>query len=160
MARMIIRSTGPVDIRRCVVADLEGAPKIGELLAEYAAESATPGLGQQDPQWSTYYAMEKVGVLRVIGAFVGSRLVGFMIIIFAPLPHYGKLAGSTESYFVTASSRNSGAGLRLLREAELMGQELGVAGFFVSSPTEGRLAGVLPHVGYTQTNSVFFKSFA
>lgn len=149
-----------ITIRRCAVADMEGAPNIDALIEEYGAESSIAGLGPQSPQFDMYRKMEEVGLLRVLGAFDGAHPVGFIFLILAVIPHYGAFAASTESFFVTSSARKSGAGLRLLHEAEKWAKELGAVGLLASAPVGGRLSEVLPHVGYTQTNSVFFKALS
>lgn len=149
-----------IAIRPCTVSDMENAPNLAALLAEYGAESAIEGLGQANAQTETYRQMEAVGVLHLIGAFQGDELVGFLIMIVSVLPHYGKRIASTESFFVASAARKGGAGLKLLREAERLAESLGAMGFFVSAPMGGRLMRVLTAKRYRETNRVFFKVLA
>ena len=65
-----------------------------------------------------------------------------------------------ESYFVASKHRKSGAGLALLREAERIASDRGAHALLVSAPHGGRLADVMPRVGYRETNRVFFRSLA
>lgn len=146
-----------VDIRRCAVDAVEHAPNSIALLSEYAAESSIAQLGTPAAQWATYRQLVEAGSAHFIGAFQGDDLVGFLVMLVAVLPHYGLRVASTESFFVARTARKSGAGLQLLHEAEQLATELGAAGFFVSAPTGGRLAKVLPGVGFAETNQVFFK---
>ena len=146
-----------ISIKPCSVADIESAPNVADLLAEYAEESALDALGGANPQWETYRQMEAVGVARVLGAFQREKLVGFLVLLVSIVPHFGKLLASTESFFVAKSARKTGAGLKLLREAENIARDTGAVGFFVSAPMGSRLAKVLPGVGYRETNRMFFR---
>ena len=146
-----------ISIKPCSVADIESAPNVADLLAEYAEESALDALGGANPQWETYRQMEAVGVARVLGAFQREKLVGFLVLLVSIVPHFGKPLASTESFFVAQSARKTGAGLKLLREAENIARDTGAVGFFVSAPMGSRLAKVLPGVGYRETNRMFFR---
>ncbi|MHB1371263.1 MAG: GNAT family N-acetyltransferase [Pseudomonadaceae bacterium] len=148
-------------IRPCSIDDLEFAPNIGELLAEYAQESAIRGLVPASAQFEQYRQLVDAGVMRVIGAFHGETLVGVIALIASVIPHFGCLVASTESFFVAAAARKTGAGLRLLREAERVAGEMGAVGLFVSAPLGGQLADVLDaHSAYAETNRVFFRGLA
>lgn len=147
-------------IRRCTVAELEQAPNIGALLAEYGAESSIAELGPSTAQFDAYRNLEAAGAAHPFGAFQGDDLVGILILLVAVLPHYGARVASTESFFVTRRARKSGAGLRLLHAAEHRAHELGASGIFVSAPVESTLERVLPVVGYRETNRVFFRELA
>jgi GNAT superfamily N-acetyltransferase len=104
--------------------------------------------------------LEQVGTAHTIGAFREDDLVGFIIVLVAVLPHFGRRVASTESFFVAQSERKSGAGLQLLREAERLARELGAVGFFVSAPIGSRLASVMPRARYREASTIFFRSFA
>jgi GNAT superfamily N-acetyltransferase len=67
------------------------------------------------------------------------------------------MVGVVESFFVGKAYRKSGAGLRLLHEAEKYALKNNLPGLLVSAPFGGDLAVVLPHVGYIETNRVFFR---
>ncbi len=147
----------PISIKPCAVADVESAPNVAELLAEYAEESALDALGGANPQWETYRQMQAMGVAHVLGAFQGDTLVGFLVLLVSIVPHFGKPIASTESYFVARAARKAGAGLKLLHEAEQIASQAGAVGFFVSAPIGSRLAQVLPGVGYRETNRLFYR---
>lgn len=150
-----------LSIRPCSIADLQSAPNIGDLMAEYSAESSIHDLGQVSAQWETYKAMAEAGVLHPFAVFDGdSALAGFMLLIISVLPHYGLPIAVSESFFVTESIRKTGAGIRLLREAERFAVDRGAIGMLVSSPVGGRLASILPRSGYKATNEVFFRRLA
>lgn len=150
-----------ISVRRCSVAELEAAPNLGELLAEYAAESALPELGAPAPQVAIYRKLEEAGVLRPVAAFEGDRLLGFISPLCSVLPHYGVVAATVESFFVPRALRKKGIGLELLAEAELVAQVAGARALFLSAPAGGSLARVLDRRGgYRLSNVVHVKALA
>lgn len=148
-----------ITIRLCAASELLDAPNRHELWDEYASESAIAGLPKPVVQSDTYKMLEQAGALQLIGAFSNDKMIGFISVLSNKLPHYGVLMAVSESFFVAKSHRKTGAGLRLLREAERYALSIGSPGLLVSAPSGGRLAGVLPNVGYQETNRVFYKRF-
>src|SRR5437868_2346916 len=144
-------------VARVSLAEIEASPELTALLAEYAAESANDEIGPASPQIGTYRTMEASGLFHTFAAMVDGRLVGFMFLLVPVLPHFGRMVGVTESYFVAAAYRKTGAGLRLLQAAEKTAREAGAVGVLVSAPVGGILERVMPGVGYRETNRVFFK---
>lgn len=144
-------------IRPSTVIELEAAPSFPDLLAEYAAESAIEGMPPPAARMETYRALHDAGVLHVLAAWVDGVLAGFITVLAAPLPHYGRIVAVSESFFVARAHRSTGAGLKLLHAAEDKARELGSPGLLVSAPYEGDLFRVLPRIGYAETNRVFFK---
>lgn len=151
-----------ITIRPCTVDDILAAPNLGALVAEYAVECAIDGLGEPYPRWDTYYKLEAAGVLRIIGAFEDDddNLVGFICLLVTEIPHYSTIVATTESFFVADRARKGGAGLKLLREAERVCADLGAVGFLVSAPANGRLAKIMPRIGFRESNRVFFRKLA
>lgn len=150
----------PITVQPRTVADMEREPNLFALFAEYAQESATPELGAPDVQLPMYRQMEAAGALQLLGAYQGETLVGFLVLIVSVVPHFGKCIASTESYFVTPSARRGGTGIKLLRAAEELARSVGAVAFFVSSPSNGRLAQVMPRMGYRETNRVYMRGLA
>lgn len=144
-------------IQKSTVAELEAAPNIAALLAEYASESAIAGLPPPSAKVETYRHLESVGMLHVLSAISDGELIGFITVLASALPHYSATVAVSESFFVAKAHRNTGAGLKLLRAAENKARELGSPGLLVSAPYGGDLFKVLPRVGYSETNRVFFK---
>ncbi len=147
-------------IKKCTIADLEGASNIQEILDEYAAESSPSikGLPRPMAKVDTYKHLESMNAIHIIGAFSDAVLIGYIIIIAPIMPHYSIRIAVSESFFVLKEHRKTGAGLKLLRAAEEWAKEQGACGILVSAPTDGDLAEVLPRTGYTETNRVFFRS--
>lgn len=146
-------------IRRITFNELCGDPEFQKLVDEYADESAIKGMPEKNPDSNAYQTMERLGMQHFFAAYDDETLVGFVTVLVTPVPHYSCKMGSTESFFVAKEYRKTGLGLRLLREAEACAIEHGAAGFFVSAPSGGRLADVMPRIkGYRETNRVFFRS--
>jgi GNAT superfamily N-acetyltransferase len=148
-----------VTIRESTVDEVFGSEHIDALLTEYGQESAIAGLPSPTPHRELYAAMQAGGLTHILAAFDDDRLVGFLVLIVSMNPHYSQRLGVTESFFVASAHRKTGAGLGLLRAAESLAKRLGAVCMLVSAPSWGRLAGVLPHSGYTMTNIVFCKGF-
>ena len=147
-------------IRKCTISEIENASNIDNILKEYAEESSVKKLPSPLAKADTYKHLESLEAIHIVGAFVNKLLVGY-IISFAPvMPHYSSRIAVTESFFVLKEYRKTGAGLKLLKEAEQYSINAEAIGLFVSAPIGGVLAEVLPNVGYEETNRVFFKRFS
>lgn len=149
-------------IKKCTISDLETAPNIQEILEEYAAESSPSikGLPRPLAKADTYKHLESIGTIHTIGAFFNDLLIGYIIIVPPIMPHYSIRIAVSESYFVLKAYRDTGAGTKLREAAEAWSKEAGAYGILMSAPVSGDLAEILPHVGYSETNRIFFKGFA
>lgn len=127
------------------------------MVEEYAQESATKDMPKPNFAKEMYIGMESMGILKCIQAVDGEKLIGFMVLIATVIPHYSKVAVTTESLFVAKQYRKTGAGLRMIRMAEDFGRSIGAAGIFLSAPEGGKLADVAPRIGYEHASNVFFK---
>ena len=134
-------------------------PNFEALIEEYAQESAIKGLPHPNAKRESYEHLYSVGVMHPWAAYKDRRLIGFIGLLLPVVPHYSEVIGTTESYFVASKYRNTGAGLRLLKAVEQKCKEVGAKGLLVSSPSGGRLAEVMPRLGYAESNVVFFKGF-
>lgn len=146
----------PILIRQCNISEVLNSI---DLLNEYANESAISGLPSPTAKSEMYKHMEIIGALYTIGAYINDILIGYITLLSPVLPHYSVLITVTESFFVAKKHRKGGTGLKLLREAESYAKKQGSPGLLVSAPFGGSLAEVLPHIGYMETNRVFFRNF-
>jgi GNAT superfamily N-acetyltransferase len=147
-----------LELRTCSIDEIQAAPNMAEVLAEYAAESSLP---EPAPQWDTYRTLEAAGHIHPIGAFDDARLVGFVFPIIGPLPHYGTRTATVESFFVLKSERHRNIGIRLMQRTEQLARALGAAAILYSAPAMGalsRLLRVLP--AYRHSNEVFVRELA
>ena len=148
-------------VRQISVAEAFANKEFPALCREYAKESALAGLPDPQEKLSAYQALEASGsdVFSVFGAFLGDTLIGFVALLTPVLPHYGVAVAVAESLFVGSEYRKTGAGLMLIRQAEKRARERRSPGVLFSSPSGGRLAALLPRIGYRETNRVFLKGF-
>lgn len=150
-----------VDIRRCTVAELQAAPNLADLLAEYARESAMPEIGEPNPQEKTYEQLEAAGVLHPVAAFEGDKLLGFILPLVSVLPHYGVLTAVIESFFVLKEERKHGIGLALLASAESLARDLGAKALLLSAPVGSPLTDAMGGLKrFRHSNDVFVTSLA
>lgn len=147
-------------IKKCTISEIENSPNVMDILDEYASESAIAGLPKPNARVEMYKYLENIGSIYALAAFLGEKLIGYITVLSPVLPHYGTVVATAESFFVAKEHRKTGAGLKLLRQAEEYAKSIGSPGLLVSSPMGGNLAFVLPHVGYEETNRVFFRNFS
>ena len=145
-------------IKKCTASEVIHNHAFPALRAEYAAESAVRGLPDPAEKEAMYQLMEANEAFQLFGAFLGAELIGFVAVLAPVLPHYGRVIAITESLFVAAAHRKTGAGMALIRQAERYAREIGSPGLFVSAPSGGRLCAILPRIGYRETNRAFLKT--
>lgn len=147
-----------LDVRQCRFEEVAASPRFADLCAEYSAESGMAGLPTPAPHADTYRLLEQSGKMKIIAAFEGCELVGFLVLLVYLNPHYSALLGVVESFFVAKAYRGSGAGMKLLRQAEATTTAAGAAGPLVSAPVGSLLAAVLDaSKSYRETNRVFLR---
>lgn len=151
---------GKLAVSREPVLTILDSPNVGDLLGGYAAESANSSLGAYNPNRHAYLAMEQAGILYALCAWEDGKLIGFLVMLATVVPHYSRLAATSESFYVLPEKRSTGAGRELMKEAEKLAGELGCVGLFISAPVDSRLDLVLPRAGYKPTNNVYFKCLA
>ena len=146
-----------IEIRPVAVSEIEDNPNFPALAKEYEAEAAIAGFPPPSEKLAVYSNLQRSGMFQAFGAFDGGLLVGFVAVLTPVVPHYGVTIAVTESLFVGRAYRKTGAGLKLLRAAEAHSRAAGSPALTVSAPTGGRLAQVLPRIGYRETNRSFVK---
>lgn len=144
----------------CTVDEIEAAPELAALNAEFIAESQRVPELVGKMNFDTYRALEAAGILTILGAFAGSALVGFFFLIVNDSPHYVGKIGAAELFFVSASHRKNGAGASLLRAAEVVAKDQGAVCMVIAAPTGGSLEVVAPRWGYTPIDTVLAKWLA
>ena len=148
-----------VTYRRLTADEFLCAPNLERLIDAYSDEASIPGMPAYRIHVPTYEMLEDAGALAVFSADYQGEMIGFITILSNLMPHYSAKLSTIESFFVLHEHRRRGAGLGLLRVAERYAAELGSHGLFVSAPSNGQLAKVLPKFGYEQTNRTFFRKF-
>lgn len=145
------------NIRACTFEEVESSG----LLDLYSAECAIDSLPVPSADPNRYAEMIGSGALTILGYFKEDVLVGFISCLVIPTPHYlGRSMVATESIFVHPDHRAGGAGIRLLREAEVFAAVCGAMGLIVAAPAGGKLSKVLASMdNYRLTNEVYIRGF-
>lgn len=147
-----------MDIRTCTPDELLADPDFPALIAEYGDECAIDGIGRPGLHPELYRPLIDAGLLHTRGAYLDGKLVGFIVFILHALPHYAKIVGVSESFFVASAYRKTGAGLGLLREFERVVEAEGGVGTFITAPEGGKLEFALAASRrYANTNTVWFR---
>lgn len=108
-----------------------------------------------------YATMDEVGMLYILTARAGGRLVGYLMAFLMPHFHY-KSAGTmavTDMYFVLPEFR-SGTGLRLFVEFERRMRELKVVQMITSCKVHQDHSRLFELLGWTWTDKTFVKVIA
>lgn len=143
-----------LDLCGVTVAGLMSDPDIEALVAEYEAEAASPELPPAAPQWELYAAWERAGTFELIAAREAGRLIGFVSVLRANLPHYGGSICVVESLFVTSGRRRTGAGRALIKAAQASAAYHGM-GLLITARAGSALEAILPRMGCRHSNTVF-----
>lgn len=149
-----------IAIMPCSVDDIEHAPNLAALNAEFIAESQRVAELVGVMNFATYRALEAAGMLTIIGAFAGETLVGFFFLIVNESPHYTNRIGAAELFFVSEPYRKDGTGARLLQAAEATAKGLGAVCMIIAAPTGGSLEVVAPRWGYAPIDTILAKVLA
>lgn len=148
-----------VNVRPVTVAEVFASPCFEAIGEEYQAECLrNPNLFGAKPDLAIYAKLEAAGLIRAVGAFCEDELIGVCVVLVSSVPHFsGRVIASTETLFVAKAHRASQAGMMLIRAAESVALEVGAGGLYITAPVGGRLEALMPHVGYTQTNTIFYR---
>jgi GNAT superfamily N-acetyltransferase len=95
----------------------------------------------------------------VVIARQAGALIGFVTLLRADVPHYGRPLCVVESLFVAAAHRRTRAGRGLIKAAEAIASVHGAA-LLVTAPAGSALETILPRLGYRHSNTVFVKGAA
>ena len=144
-------------VRKCAVREILESAELPALRQEFADEVATFAAPAPISDMVGYVEMEAVGSLQMFGAFLGERLVGFVGVIVHRIPRCSVSVAVTDGMYVGRAYRNTGAGMKLIRAAEVHAAEAGSPRLMVGTPSDGPLVSILPRLGYAETNRVFSK---
>jgi predicted acetyltransferase len=149
-----------LEIKKSTMFEMESDPKFRPLLAEYGEEVAKTGGLKPCADIDMYYKIERSGSFHVWSARLDNTMIGFISVIVNIFPHYSLLLSSTESYFVGAQYRYTGAGNKLKAVAEDFLEKMDAEGIIITAPKDGPLIKVLANSDeYKEMGKVFFKRF-
>lgn len=111
-----------------------------------------------DPDIARYDAMCKAGIMRALGAFDGSAMVGYSTMFMAPHTFNPRvLCAFTEALFVAPEYRRSSAAHKLIMATEDEAAEHGCQRIYWHTAAGTRLPDTLARRGYRQADIVMEK---
>jgi GNAT superfamily N-acetyltransferase len=150
-----------ITVKKIAYRELDCLPEFHRIIDEYTAESAVEEMLPIKTNVDLYNRLHEAGSLTTLAAYDDELLIGYANFIMTPNLHYSKTVAGTESFFVKAEYRKTGAGIVLLKEMEKLAKEMGAVAFLVSAPTDSKLSTVMDkNKAYKETNKVFFRSLA
>lgn len=147
-----------IDVRRCPVIDIIENENLPVIQQEFSDEVATYIKPASPEKLRGYIDMERAGVMQSIGAFCGEKLIGFVAVLAAKVPRCDAPMAVADGLYVARAYRRTGAGVKLIREAEKYARDIGSPCLAFGTPKDGPLATILPRFGYDLTNIMFTKA--
>ncbi len=141
----------------CTALEIINHPSFEALREEYIEECANAKLPKPQEKIEIYKTLDACGHLYGFAAFHDTTLLGFVFVLAPTMPHYGRLIAVVDSIFVAKKYRKSGAGLKLIRQAEQCAMSIGSPALIISVPLNGDLDKLLPRLKYTATNKAYTK---
>ena len=129
-----------------------------DLLSLYAKESKSKLVPEKNPDFMLYSNLEKLGMFKCFGLYKDNNMVGFITLLITTMPHYSKLAGTVESFYVSKEHRKFGTGKSLLATVEEYLKNLKVDTLFLSAPLDSRLAKANRLFGFKATHMTYIKA--
>lgn len=134
--------------------------EIEEVAASHWAELALDKLlFQRDLDHERYLKMDELGLMHVVTARDGSRLVGYIICFVMPHMHYKSsgLVALADMYFLLREYRKGGLGLRMFREMERGLKARKVIRAHMSCKVHENHTKLFEGMGWTLTDLTFSK---
>lgn len=108
------------------------------------------------PDEQKYRNLEANGMLLILGAFEGDRIVGYSVNVVTNHPHYADLVTcSNDLLFVTEDKRAGRLGLQLIRKTEEAAKERGARLMLWHAKPGTALEKMMPRLGYGVQDIIF-----
>lgn len=149
-----------MQIRHCSADEFLAIRNVGEVIAQYAAESKLEGMPEPHPNYGMYRILEASGLMTVLVSTNGEGdLEGFAVVLVSMLPHYGELVASIESFYVVPEARQKGLGNTLTKAVEVAAKEKGAVALILTAAIGSPLEQVLKaKKRFRHSHNVFLKA--
>ena len=129
------------------------------LQADWAEVESDTDLIPYNPDWDRAFALERQGILKVLSARIGGKLIGLNSFMVMDYFHSkGVLHAFNDLIYVTPTHRGT-AGVRLIRAAEPMLKALGVVRvFYAWKPRRPEVGALLEKLGYHHFETIMLKA--
>lgn len=125
-----------MELLNTTVEQLRGLPDFDLCVEEFGAEaSRVSAYGKVEPDFKAYETLESCGMLRLIAATEGGRLIGFASGFKVPSLHHPKSVLYLDCIFVRKSRRRGGPALRLFRIMRSLAHQDGMIGLMAGAPS-------------------------
>lgn len=146
-------------IDRCKWNDIRTATNLDRLVEECRKEGGAEGLPEGKLSHEMYQKLEDSGVLHIVRAREDEKLLGCINILIYVSPHYSVKLAQVDLVYLDEKYRTAGAGLRMVKEAEIIAQEQGALGISFNAHVHTALEDLLNVKKYKLTHRVYFKAF-
>lgn len=135
-------------------------PEVNELILAHWEEIAlNKDTVPLDPDWDTYYKADAGGVLHLVTARDGEKLVGYSVYIVTTNLHYRSLTvADTDIFYLSPSYRKGMCGVRLIKFSEESLKGRGVNKIITKAKLHNQVGSLLEKIGYTPIETVYAKS--
>jgi GNAT superfamily N-acetyltransferase len=114
-----------------------------------------------DVDWPMFFKLEDTGIVRLMTARDGERVVGYVLFILAPALHYrSKLLAHDDAFYLHPEYRKGGAGFALFRAAEDMLREDHVDRIICHEKLKVPLEAFFTRLGFHAAERNWFKDLS
>lgn len=107
------------------------------------------------PDWNRYLNMQKTGMLHIVTARDGGKLIGYYFGLAYPHLHYStSLMGFCDGVFIIPEKRGI-LGVRIVKAGQEMFAALGVKRVYVNTSNNKALEAILESLGYSSCDQVY-----
>ena len=108
------------------------------------------------PDDKRFEGLEAGGQLQIMVARDAGQMVGYMLFVVSPHPHYADvLCGFEDAYYLSAPHRKGWAGVRLIRESLRSLKERGVKRVFIHTKKAKDMGRVLQFLGLSHSDEIY-----
>lgn len=111
-----------------------------------------------NPDLDTFRLLEEAGLLLIVTARDGEKMVGYHVTIVRPHLHYKhSLTAYADMYFIHPDYRQGMTGVRLFKYLEGVLRERGVDRIYQGTKTHKDMGRLFERLGYKETERLFVK---
>jgi hypothetical protein len=108
------------------------------------------------PDAALFEQLERAGQLQIVTARDAGIMVGYMLFVVRPHPHYADvLCGFEDAYFMSIGSRRGTAGIKLIRESISVLKRRGVKRVFIHTKKAQDLGRILTFLGLSHSDEIY-----
>jgi GNAT superfamily N-acetyltransferase len=128
------------------------------LIAHWAETAMYKDKVPYAPAWDKYYNLENAGVLKIVTARLGDRLIGYFVATLLPNMHYSDtLYALNDILYIDPAYRNAGNGTAMLVAAEQIFKGLGAQVITVHMKVYAPFDGICKALDWDYTERIYTK---